>query len=219
VRRAARSFLWLAGIPLQVEGLSTLARRPAAVIAVNHSSHLDGLVLAAALPQPARFVVKRELAAQRVAGPFLRRLGALFVERFAIERSVEDARRVQQAMSTGGWFVFFPEGTFRREPGLLAFHLGAFQAAAGAGVPVVPAVVNGTRSILCADRWFPRRGSVRVRFGEARCAASAEWSEVVALRAATRAWILASCAEPDREEEPRASALEPTASAGDSASR
>ena len=47
-----------------------------------------------------------------------------------------------------GWaVVFFPEGTFGREPGLRPFHMGAFVVAAQAGVPVVPlALVARARS-------------------------------------------------------------------------
>ena len=44
--------------------------------------------------------------------------------------------------------AWFPEGTFTRMPGLLAFHLGAFEVACQAGVPIVPVAIRGTRSIL-----------------------------------------------------------------------
>jgi hypothetical protein len=43
----------------------------------------------------------------------LRRLGALFVERFDLQASVEDARRLVEAARAGRRVVFFPEGTFR----------------------------------------------------------------------------------------------------------
>ena len=46
-------------------------------------------------------------------------------------------------------------------PGLQAFHMGAFVVAARAGVPVVPVGVQGTRAILRAGQWFPRRGMSR----------------------------------------------------------
>ena len=78
----------------------------------NHASYLDGVILVAALPRPYAFVAKRELRDQFVAGRFLRRLGAEFVERFDVKRSVEDANRMADAVARGRSLVVFPEGTF-----------------------------------------------------------------------------------------------------------
>jgi hypothetical protein len=63
---------------------------------------------------------------------------------------VADARRTVQTVQADRSLVFFPEGTFTRMPGLLPFHMGAFVAAAEAGVPVVPVTIRGTRSLLRA---------------------------------------------------------------------
>jgi putative glutamine amidotransferase len=61
----------------------------------------DGVILIAALPRPHAFVAKRELAAQRVAGSYLRRIGAVFVERFETGRAVEDARALAAPLARG----------------------------------------------------------------------------------------------------------------------
>lgn len=55
-----------------------------------------------------------------------------------------------------------PRGDLVRMPGLLGFRLGAFLAAAQAGVPVVPIAIRGTRSILRGGQWLPRRGRISV---------------------------------------------------------
>ena len=57
----------------------------------------------------------------------------------------------------GRLFVFFPEGTFTRRAGLLGFYMGAFKVAADAGLPVVPGILRGVRTLLRGDQWFPRR--------------------------------------------------------------
>jgi 1-acyl-sn-glycerol-3-phosphate acyltransferase len=111
VRRAARLALWLSDTPLHVRGVENLPQG-GAVLAVNHASYFDSLVLAAAVPGEPRFVAKRELAPQFVAGNLLRRLGALFVERFDLQAGVEDTRAVLGAAREGGLIVAFPEGTF-----------------------------------------------------------------------------------------------------------
>jgi len=198
MRAAARTMLRLSGTPLTVEGLRQPPAGPCVLIS-NHASYIDGMVLFAGLPHGCRFVAKKEFEEQRVAGPFLRRIGALFVERADPRGGVEDTRRVAEALKAGGPqpIAFFPEATFFRMPGLLPFKMGAFLVAAETGVPVVPAALRGTRSILRADQWLPRRGRVELRLGEPIVPRAASWQAAVELRDAARARVLEMCGEPD----------------------
>jgi 1-acyl-sn-glycerol-3-phosphate acyltransferase len=82
-------------------------------------------------------------------------------------------------------------------PGLLPFHMGAFVAAAEAGVPVVPVAIRGTRSILRAGSWFPHAGTVSVLVGEPVMPEGRDWDAVIKLRNAVRTAILHQTAEPD----------------------
>lgn len=160
-RRAARALFGLTGTSLTVRGLEHLPRQ-ACVLVSNHASYLDGVILIAALPGPCAFVAKRELGGQVVAGRYLQRLGAEFVERFDVKRSVEDANRMAEAVGRGRSLLVFPEGTFTARPGLLPFHLGAFLAAARAGVPVVPVALQGSREVLPDGSWWPRHRPLQV---------------------------------------------------------
>ena len=83
-------------------------------------------------------------------------LGTLFVERHAIIESLADTEIVVGAARQGRILVFFPEGTFTRRAGLSEFYLGAFKVAAEAGLPVLPGILRGTRSMLRGEQWFPR---------------------------------------------------------------
>ena len=114
LRRLARLALVLAGNPLTVRGLELLPPGNAILVA-NHASYLDGLVLMAALPGPLAFAAKRELASQTLAGPFLRRLGCVYVERAAAAGAGSEAPRLAAAVRAGRRLVVFPEGTF--DPG------------------------------------------------------------------------------------------------------
>ncbi len=158
---AARLLFRLTGTPLTVRGLDRLPSGPCVLVS-NHASYLDGVILVAALPRPFAFVAKRELQPQFVAGHYLRRLGAEFVERSDLQRSVADAGRLAELAQQGRSLAVFPEGTFVARPGLLPFHLGAFLAAARAGVPVVPVAIVGSRDLLPDGRWWPRRASLQV---------------------------------------------------------
>ena len=196
LRGAARLLLRATGTQLAIEGLARLPESGSVAVA-NHASYLDSLVLVAALPGEIVFAAKRELAAQAFAGPFLRRLGILFVERFDADRGLENLRTALEVAAAGRHLVFYPEGTLTRRPGLLEFRLGAFAVAAQAAVPVVPITIQGTRSILRAGQWFPRPGRVRVTIGETLTAESGDWAAALGLRDRARAEILVRCGEPD----------------------
>ncbi|MGC1729032.1 MAG: lysophospholipid acyltransferase family protein, partial [Steroidobacteraceae bacterium] len=124
-RTCARSFLWLAGMPLTVSFPERIPGGQCVVVS-NHASYLDGVVFTAALPPRFAFVIKREMSAVPLAGALLRRLGSEFVERADRNRSAADARRLLRIAASGNSLVFFPEGTFTPAPGLLKFHTGAF---------------------------------------------------------------------------------------------
>jgi 1-acyl-sn-glycerol-3-phosphate acyltransferase len=117
VRKIAGAMLGAIGAKVTTEGLERLPPG-GAVLAFNHSSYVDVMLLAASLPGEPAFVAKKELAGQMFAGPFLRRLGALFVERYDIAASVADAETLAAAAREGRNLVFFPEGTFTRRAGL-----------------------------------------------------------------------------------------------------
>ena len=196
IHYGACSFLWLTGLSPKVEVEESMPARNV-LLAVNHSSYLDPLVLSAVIPGRLTFVAKKELADQRVAGPFLRRTGTLFVRRTDVKGGVEDTRKVLEASLTGERIVSFPEGTLTRMAGLLGFHVGSFLVAVEAGIPVVPIVISGTRSALRGSQWFPRPSNIDVHIGKAVRADGSDFSAAIRLRDAVRARMLALSGEPD----------------------
>ncbi|MCM2307937.1 MAG: AMP-binding protein [Sulfuritalea sp.] len=193
----ARACVRLCGIRLHVAGLEHLRAGPAIFVA-NHASYVDGIVLAAALPLPLGFVAKQELAAHPLAGPLLRRLGAVFVERFDARQGVDDVRRLAGAAGARP-LLFFAEGTFTRQSGLRPFRLGAFQIAVQNRLPVTPVTLAGTREVLRDESWLPRRAALRVSIGAPIAPAGEGWAAALQLRDAARAVILQDCGEADLE--------------------
>ena len=196
VHGIARAFLRSAAIPILQTGMEHIPTS-GAVLAANHASYFDGVVLAALLHQRPTFVAKRELASQFVAGVLLRRIGAVFAERVEPGGGIQSTDAALIAARSGQTLLFFPEGTLTRMPGILPFHTGAFYVAAQSGRPIVPVAIHGTRSILRGDQWFPRRGSVRVEIAPAVTASASSWDAVVGLRDAVRNEILRRMGEPD----------------------
>jgi 1-acyl-sn-glycerol-3-phosphate acyltransferase len=186
----------LAGNPLLVEASASLPSGPFVLI-VNHSSYLDSAVLSAACPRGLTFVAKQELADQAVTGLFLRRLETVFVRRTDPAGGVADILHAFDEVRAGGCLAWFPEGTFTRMPGLLGFHLGAFEVACQAGIPIVPVTIRGTRSILRSGQWLPRRGAIAVHIGKPLAPTGRDFAAAIRLRDAARAEILARLGEPD----------------------
>jgi 1-acyl-sn-glycerol-3-phosphate acyltransferase len=192
----ARLFFRAVGSPITVTSDGPVPER-SAILIVNHVSYLDGAVLAAACPGELTFVAKQNLMEQLFAGLFLRRIGTVFVRRTDPSGGVADARFASEVAQSGQRLVWFPEGTFTRMPGLLPFHMGAFQAACQAGVPVIPVAIGGTRSILRSDQWLPRRGAISVHTSMPLHPEGGDFTAAVRLRDATRAEILRHIDEPD----------------------
>jgi 1-acyl-sn-glycerol-3-phosphate acyltransferase len=199
VHAIARLALKAVRAPLSVSGADRIPRR-GAVLAFNHASYVDAVILAAVLPGEPIYVVKKELAGQVLAGPLLRRLGVLFLDRFDLAGSLADLQEVRAAANQARLLVFFPEGTFTRRAGLSGFYLGAFRIAGHAGLPVVPGILRGTRSMLRSDQWFPRWTPISVTIETPVMPGGADFTSVVRLRDAVRSVILAGCGEPDLNE-------------------
>ncbi len=192
----ARLMLRLARVRVVVHGREHLPRSGCVLVA-NHASYLDGLLMLASLPDPVSFVAKAELREKRFANWFLSRIGAHFVERFDAARGSKDADRLVGLAGTGGSLMVFPEGTFTRYPGLLAFRMGAFVTAAVNRLPVVPITIRGSRSVLRSDDWFLRRGTIVIIVGKPLSADGDDWDAALALRNRARSEILKHVGEQD----------------------
>ncbi len=201
--RIARLYAALARTPIMVRGLENLSGGAPSVIAVNHASYLDGIVLIATLHGRLSsagyfaFVAKGELLGSFFPRTYLQHIGADFVERFDAQRSVEDVKQIMLSVQAGRSPLFFPEGTFTRIPGLAPFRMGAFMVAVEGGMPVVPVAIRGTRSILRDGHWFPRRGVITVTIGRPIMPDGKDWAAAIRLRNIVRAEILRHCGEPD----------------------
>lgn len=194
--RGARLFLRLAGLSPEVAGAPSSFPASASIVAANHTSYLDSIVLMAWLPHPAHFVAKRELADRLFVGHLLQRLGTRFVDRSNYRQSVEDEARLERSAGSET-LVYFPEGTFGPAAGLGVFHLGAFRAACVAGRPVVPIALRGVRAVLRDGEWLPKRGPIELTVLPPIMPQGADMASIAKLRSEVRHAILAHCGEPE----------------------
>jgi len=138
IRWWSEKMLRVLGIALRVEGT---AAHGGSLIAVNHISWLDIMVVHAVAPQ-ARFVSKADVKAWPLISRLVDSAGTLYLER---ERK-RDALRVVHAMAgalaAGQTVAIFPEGTTSTGHGLLPFHANLLQAAISTATPVQPVALR-----------------------------------------------------------------------------
>ncbi|HEX6738559.1 MAG TPA: AMP-binding protein [Vicinamibacteria bacterium] len=193
-RCGARLLLLLCGCRVSAEGRQRLPRGPGVLVS-NHASYADVPILMARLPADVLFVAKKEVRDWPLVGPFMHKVGHLTVDRFDVQQSLADADAVTEALRAGRSVVFFPEGTFTHAAGLRPFRLGAFKAAAAAGVPVVPLALRGTRRVL-GESLRARPARVQLWLGEPLLPEGEGWRAVVELRDRAAEAIAAHCGEP-----------------------
>jgi 1-acyl-sn-glycerol-3-phosphate acyltransferase len=195
-RFASAAGLRIVGCRLDVEGRERLPRKGPLVLACNHASYADVAALLALLPADFLFVAKREVLSYPLIGSFVKRCRHLTVDRWDALQSVADAELVAAALRDGEAVLFFPEGTFVAATGLRPFRLGAFMAAATAGVPVVPLALRGTRHVMRGDWGLPRPGRISLWVGEPIAPGGTGMPALVHLRSRVADAIAAHCGEP-----------------------
>ena len=189
------AFVWPL-VRVEVRGRDNLPPGDCVVVA-NHASYIDGPLLKGYLPWRFNFVIKGEMRNFAPAHFLLRRGGSKFVERSDIQGSTRDARQIVKAALAGESLGFFPEGTFREEPGVGRFRPGAFVAARKGEMPVVPIAISGSRHILPAGAVLPKRGPLTIDILPAISPGDDDYESNRGLAEAARQRILAVIDEPD----------------------
>jgi 1-acyl-sn-glycerol-3-phosphate acyltransferase len=158
------------GIRFDFQGDENIPRKGGAVLAINHTSYLDfALAGTGALPVKrfVRFMAKKELFDNKIAGPLLRGMHHINVDRANGAASFVTALK---ALEAGEIVGIFPEGTISTSFEIKQLKSGAVRLAIGAGVPIVPTIVWGGQRIYTKGlKPNFKRGKtpVSVSFGEA----------------------------------------------------
>ncbi len=195
-RAVARGTCRALGLSVRVDGKLPTSERPS-VIAANHSSFIDGLMLYVYLDQPLTFVSSTDMEHQFLVGRIMRGFGCVFVDRGRAERSAASVDQLVNTIRAGLHLLIFPEGSISAQPGLRVFHLGAFEAAASSNCPVVPVGIRGSREVLRPGSVWPHHGAVRITVGEPVLPAGNEFSDRVVMRDRVRDAIAGLCVDDD----------------------
>ena len=144
---AIKLFWKYLGLKFDFEGVEHIPREGGAVLSINHIGYFDfALAGTAALPanRYVRFMAKKEIFDNKLAGPLMRGMHHICVDRSSGTASFVAALR---ALRSGEIVGIFPEGTISVSFEIKELKTGAVRLAMGAGVPVIPTIVWGSQRI------------------------------------------------------------------------
>jgi len=164
---AAKTWFKLGGITVDMQGTEHIPERGGAVVAFNHSSHLDFIF--AGYPgekrkRYTRFMAKREVFDHPVGGPVMRSFKHLSVDRAS---GAESLLVAAEACRRGEIVGIYPEATISRSFLVKDLKSGAARIAEQAQVPLVPVAMFGVHRIQTKGhpRDFSRGKTVVIRVG------------------------------------------------------
>lgn len=141
------------------------------ILASNHRSFIDSVVIPLTSPRQVAFLAKAEYFTGTGVKGWITREWFEGVGSIPVDR--DDTRAAQKSLDAalahlrkGGAFGIYPEGTRSRDGRLYRGRTGVAWLALQAQCPVVPVGLQGTQDIQPVGARFPRRAKVRVEFGE-----------------------------------------------------
>jgi 1-acyl-sn-glycerol-3-phosphate acyltransferase len=146
---------------VRVEGAGHVPAAGPVILAANHRSNMDPVLLAAAMRRSVVFMAKAELFVGPLAR-ILRLIGQFPVRRGGIDRDA--LGRTRAVLARGGVLGLFPEGT-RGAGDFAAVHAGLAWILLREGCPVVPVAILGTERIRRRLGWLPLASPVRIVVG------------------------------------------------------
>ncbi len=148
---------------LEIEGAEHIPEAGPVILAPNHVSYVDPVLIAISVRRPIHSMAKKELFRNRAAAWFLRALQGFPVSRERVDPS--SLKYTLWLLAAGHVVLMFPEGTRGDGRTLGPAKSGVGVVAVRSGASVVPVFHWGSERVLPRGaRWF-RRAPLRIRFG------------------------------------------------------
>jgi len=152
---------------ISYRGQEHLPARGPLILAANHQSFLDPILIGAGIHLRPRYLVYYTYMQKPLLGSMARFFGGLPVGPGPAKRSLS---AVRTALEAGETVEIYPEGGRSQDERVYLFHRGFAHLARITGAPVVPIALLGANRAWPRDRTFPRPARVEVRFGPALAA-------------------------------------------------
>lgn len=154
-----------------VRGLDRVPSKGGVLLASNHLSFVDSVVIPVVVPRKVVFLAKSDyFTGSGVKGAMSRAwfegLGMLPVDRDDNKAALASLDTALEVLGRGDAFGIYPEGSRSRDGRLYRGRTGVAHLALTAGVPVVPVGLVGTERLQPVGARLPRLAKVSVTFGE-----------------------------------------------------
>ena len=154
-----------------VRGLDRVPSTGGVLLASNHRSFADSVVIPVVVPRKVVFLAKSDyFTGTGVKGAMSRAwfegLGMLPIDRDDSKAALASLDTALEVLGRGEAFGIYPEGTRSRDGRLYRGRTGVAHLALTAGVPVVPVGLTGTERLQPVGSRLPRLAKVTVEFGE-----------------------------------------------------
>lgn len=156
------------GMTLDITGVDNIPSSGGAILAINHTSYLDfalgGVPADRRGRRLVRFMAKDSIFRHPVAGPLMRGMKHIPVDRDAGSAAFRDA---VDAAKSGELIGVFPEATMSQSLEIKELKNGAVRMARAAKVPLLPMIIFGGHRVLAYDvRDFTRGRTICMTVGE-----------------------------------------------------
>ncbi|WP_395656311.1 lysophospholipid acyltransferase family protein [Nocardioides sp.] len=153
-----------------VTGVENVPRTGAVILASNHLSFADSLVIPIVAPRKVAFLAKSDYFTGRGVRGALQRawfegMGMLPVDRDDPKAAIASLDTALEVLGRGEAFGLYPEGTRSRDGRLYRGRTGVAHLALTAGVPIVPVGLTGTERLQPVGARYPKVVPITVRFG------------------------------------------------------
>jgi 1-acyl-sn-glycerol-3-phosphate acyltransferase len=149
--------------PIEVRGIKNVPKSGGFILASNHLSNLDPVVLGIACPRDLYFMAKEQLFENKIFGWIIKNCNA-----FPVKKGRADLAAIKEAirlLNQGRVLLIFPEGG-RQETGTLGeAEKGIGFLASKSESPIVPAFIRDTDKALPIGSKTIKRQKVYVSFG------------------------------------------------------
>ena len=153
-----------------IEGAENIPKTGAAILAPNHLSFIDSIVVPLATSRRVTFLAKSEYFECKgfkgfAMRTFFRSAGQIPVER-GTSRASNALTAAAKVLQNGGLIALYPEGTRSPTGMLYKGRTGVARLALENKVPVIPIGLHGTREIQPPERNMPKLGRVGIKIGK-----------------------------------------------------
>ena len=157
---------------LEVRGRENTPPEGPLIVASNHASFWDPMLLGAAFDRPLNFMARKTLFDTPVFGWMIRQMLAFPLNREGDSR--EAIRAFGALLEKSNAVLLFPEGTRTRDGALGEIKSGVGMIAARYRAPVLPVYIWGSFQSWPRGKTFPKRHRFKVVIGPVIAAASAD---------------------------------------------